>query len=150
MDFIVREMRAADKPLWAEMRHALWPEETAAGHATQLDAILESDEAWGFIVETREGVTVGFAELAIRKYANGCESQPVPFLEGIWIEEAHRRIGAGRALVAHIEAFVIARGFREIGSDAYFDNTMSHEAHRGWGFMETERVVYFRKRLAQE
>ena len=40
-----------------------------------------------------------------------------------------------------------ARGFREIGSDALLDNRASHAAHAGWGFAETERVVYFRKVL---
>ena len=41
----------------------------------------------------------------------------------------------------------MARGFREIGSDALLDNEASHAAHRDWGFSETERVVYFRKAL---
>jgi len=40
-----------------------------------------------------------------------------------------------------------ARGFAEIGSDADIANSASHAAHRGWGFVETERVVYFRKVL---
>ena len=40
------------------------------------------------------------------------------------------------------------KGFREIGSDTPLDNRASQDAHRGWGFAETERVVYFRKGLA--
>jgi aminoglycoside 6'-N-acetyltransferase I len=47
-----------------------------------------------------------------------------------------------------MEEFLIARGFRELGSDALIENHGSHAAHRGWGFSETERVVYFRKPLA--
>ena len=89
----------------------------------------------------------GFAEVSIRKFANGCETQPVAFLEGIWVEPPLRRQGIGRLLVEHIEAFAVARGFREIGSDALLDNEASHAAHRDWGFSETERVVYFRKAL---
>jgi aminoglycoside 6'-N-acetyltransferase I len=49
--------------------------------------------------------------------------------------------------MAHIEAFLITRGFREIGSDALNENHASHAAHRAWGFSETERVIYFRKAL---
>jgi len=71
----------------------------------------------------------------------------VPFLEGIWVEPELRRRGVGRALVDHVEAFVRARGFREIGSDALLGNRASHAAHAAWGFSETERVVYFRKGL---
>ena len=50
-------------------------------------------------------------------------------------------------LVAHIEAFLTARGFRELGSDSLIENQAAHEAHARWGFSETERVVYFRKPL---
>jgi aminoglycoside 6'-N-acetyltransferase I len=39
------------------------------------------------------------------------------------------------------------RAYRELGSDAAIDNSLSHAAHFGWGFSETERIVYFRKPL---
>jgi aminoglycoside 6'-N-acetyltransferase I len=147
MKATVRQVNASDLPAWAEMRAALWPEETAPVHAREIEQILGSDDTWGFIAETADGASAGFAELSIRKYANGCETQPVPFLEGIWVEPPLRRQGIGRLLVRHVEAFAAARGFREIGSDALIENTASHAAHRGWGFSETERVVYFRKAL---
>jgi aminoglycoside 6'-N-acetyltransferase I len=92
-------------------------------------------------------MTAGFAELAIRKYANGCETRPVPFVEGIWVKPQFRRQGVGARLIGHVEAFVMARGFREIGSDTLIDNRTSQAAHLAWGFFETERVVYFRKVL---
>ena len=143
----VRQMNASDRAAWADMRAALWPEATVAGHAQDIEQILASDDTWGFIAETADGAPAGFAEISVRRYANGCETQPVPFLEGIWVEPPLRRHGIGRLLVEHVEAFVAARGFREIGSDALIENTASHAAHRGWGFSETERVVYFRKPL---
>jgi aminoglycoside 6'-N-acetyltransferase I len=146
MDIHVRLMEARDRPAWAEMRAALWPEESAAEHAHGIDELLRNGRAWGFVAEVG-GVPAGFAELAIRDYANGCDSRPVPFLEGIFVGERFRRRGIGARLVAHVEAFAAARGFSEIGSDAEIANSASHAAHRGWGFVETERVVYFRKVL---
>src|SRR5262245_40742295 len=143
----VRRMETSDGAVWADMRAALWPDEGAPAHAQAIEQILASDDAWGFVAETDDGTPAGFAEVSIRKYANGCEFQPVAFLEGIWVASPLRRQGIGAALIAHIEAFVAARGFREIGSDALIDNRASHAAHRGWGFSETERVVYFRKIL---
>jgi aminoglycoside 6'-N-acetyltransferase I len=101
----------------------------------------------GFVAETPAGADAGFAEIAIRKYANGCDSRPVAFLEGIWVSEEFRRCGIGAQLVSHIESFLTARGFHELGSDAPLDNGVSQSAHVGWGFSETERVVYFRKLL---
>ena len=104
----------------------------------------------GFRGEAPDGNAIGFAEVSIRRSANGCDSQPVPFVEGIWVDPQFRLRGIGAQLIAHIEAFVTARGFHELGSDALIDNTASHAAHRGWGFAETERVIYFRKLLPQK
>ena len=144
----VREMSRADQAAWTEMRAALWPEETAAASAASIAAIFRSDDVWGFIAETPDGTPAGFAEVAVRAYANGCDTAPVPFLEGIWVKPDLRRQGVGARLITHIVAFCLARGFSEIGSDALIDNATSHAAHRGWGFSETERVIYFHKILS--
>jgi aminoglycoside 6'-N-acetyltransferase I len=143
----VREMGAADRAAWAGMRAALWPQEPENAHAEWIDEVLRSQEAWGFIAETDDGTPGGFAEVAIRKYANGCDSMPVPFLEGIWVRPELRRQGIGKALIGHAATFLAARGFRELGSDSLIDNGVAHASHRGWGFAETERVVYFRRSL---
>jgi aminoglycoside 6'-N-acetyltransferase I len=143
----VREMCAADRATWSRMRCALWPDDSPQAHGAWIDEILQGDEAWGFIAQTRDGRPAGFAEVAVRKYANGCDSRPVPFLEGIWVEAELRRQGVGKALIRHVATFLAARGFSELGSDAEIDNRVSHASHRGWGFAETERVVYFRRAL---
>jgi aminoglycoside 6'-N-acetyltransferase I len=147
MSFNVRKMDASDCAAWIDMRSGLWPDESPSMHARSVEAILAGDDAWGFIAESIDGTPAAFAEVSIRKYANGCDSQPVPFLEGIFVRPQFRRQGAGARLIAHMEAFLTARGFNELGSDALIDNHDSHAAHRGWGFSETERVVYFRKVL---
>ena len=147
MNVIVRVMGSEDRAAWSRMRSELWPSETLEEHAVGVDEVLRDDHAWGFIAETVEGVPAGFAELAIRKYANGCTSRPVPFLEGIWVRPDLRGRGIGAQLIARAAAFAAGRGFTEMGSDAEIANHASHAAHRGWGFSETERVVYFRKDL---
>jgi len=145
--FIIREMADADRAAWLEMRAELWPEETIVAHAAEIDEWYKSTTAWGFVAELPNGFPVGFAEVALRPYANGCDSRPVAFLEGIWVRPACRRRGVGVGLIAHIERLLSARGYRELGSDTEFGNTGSRAAHRAWGFCETERVVYFRKSL---
>ena len=144
----IRELTARVRAAWAQMRAALWPEESLDAHQSAIDEILGDPDYWGFIARREDGASLGFAEVALRKYANGCDSRPVPFLEGIWVAPAARRQGIGKRLVARIEAFLAEKGFREIGSDTPLDNRASQDAHRGWGFAETERVVYFRKGLA--
>jgi aminoglycoside 6'-N-acetyltransferase I len=147
MTFALREMNAADRTVWVAMRVALWPEDSADAHAAWIDRMLADKNGWGFMAATPAGKPVGFAEVALRPYANGCNGQPVLFLEGIWVRPEFRRQGIGAGLIARVAAFATQRGYREIGSDALIDNLASHAAHRGWGFSETERVVYFRKDL---
>jgi aminoglycoside 6'-N-acetyltransferase I len=147
MTFNVRQMTASDAAAWAGMRAALWPDDPPSAHLRAIAAILADGDAWGFIAETADRAPAAFAEVSIRKYANGCDSAPVPFLEGIFVKPDLRRQGAGARLIAHVQTFLTARGFGELGSDALIDNHDSHAAHRGWGFSETERVVYFRKFL---
>ena len=112
-----------DAPGWLELRQALWPE-TREAHVAEMAAFL--------------------AEAAIRSdYVNGTQSSPVAFLEGLYVAPAFRRRGIARLLVAEIICWAKARGCHELASDALLDNT----AHRALGFEESERVVFFRKRL---
>jgi hypothetical protein len=55
------------------MRAALWPEDSADAHAAEIDVVLGQDHVWGFVAEADGGAPLGFAEVAIRAYANGCE-----------------------------------------------------------------------------
>ncbi|MFY9841383.1 MAG: GNAT family N-acetyltransferase [Xanthobacteraceae bacterium] len=147
MEFTVRQMGVDDRAIWAEMRVALWPDETSQAHTEMTDDLLGDGDVWGLVAEAKDGVAVGFAEIAVRKYANGCDTRPVAFLEGVWVKPQFRRRGIGTRLIAHVEVFLAARGFRELGSDTQIDNQASQAAHLAWGFSETERVVYFRKLL---
>ena len=112
-----------------------------------IDEMRSGGDAWGLVAEAADGAAIGFAEIAVRKYANGCDTRPVAFLEGVWVKPQFRRRGIGERLIAHAETFLVARGFRELGSDTQIDNHTSQAAHLAWGFSETERVVYFRKVL---
>ena len=56
---------------------------------------------------------------------------------------------AGDALVAVAEIWARERGCRAFASDAPLENSGSHAMHLALGFEETERVVFFRKAVAQ-
>ena len=144
----IREMGSSDRAVWAGLRRELWPAHAESEDAQWVDEIIEGKDYFGFVAETDDGRAAGFAEVAIRPYANGCDTHPVPFLEAIFVKPEYRRQRVAAQLIAFIQDFVVARGFRELGSDALLANTASHAAHRAWGFEETERVVYFRKQLS--
>ncbi len=145
----VRPAVPGDARAWLSMRHALWPDASDSlggeveryftGSLTNpLEVLLAFDE---------RGVTVGFVELSIRPYVDGCETSRVAYLEGWYVAPDHRRRGVGRALVAAAEGWGRARGCTEFGSDALLDNEVSAAAHRALGFEETEQIRYFRKVL---
>ena len=142
---IIRTMSEADRTSWAGMRQQLWDSLSVEDHLGEIAEMLAAyPKCMGYmaVVDDRP---VGFAEVCIREYANGCTARPVPFLEGIWVEPAHRQRDIGRMLIGRIERDMTAQGFDELCSDADIDNKASHHAHESWGFEETERVVYFRK-----
>jgi aminoglycoside 6'-N-acetyltransferase I len=143
-------IRRADKndlQSWSEMRSVLWPSHTWNDHLSELTELLRQDSFQGWIAFNGEKY-IGFAEASIRPYANGCDSRPVVFLEGVFVDESHRNSGVGRRFVTIVEDWAKSNGITEIGSDAEFSNEMSHVCHKKWGFEEVERVIYFRKRLA--
>jgi len=93
MEFIIRQMGANDRAIWAEMRTALWPDETPLTHAKMVHELLGDGDSLSLIAEARDGIALGFAEIAVRKYANGCSTRPVAFLEGVWVRPQFRRQG---------------------------------------------------------
>lgn len=131
------------------MRAALWPDEDAdlLAHETlthfggkELGAVI-------FVAEHVDNRLIGFLELGLRPYAEGCTSSPVPFVEGWYVTAEARHQGVGRALVEAAERWALTRGFREIASDTQLKNGASQDAHAKLGFKEVERLVAFRKTI---
>jgi aminoglycoside 6'-N-acetyltransferase I len=100
-----------------------------------------------FIAEDSRGVPIGFLELALRPYSDGCDSMPVPHVEGWYVEPGARGAGIGRALMRLAEDWSKARGHTELASDTELHNDASLRAHEACGFNEVERLIKFRKVL---
>jgi aminoglycoside 6'-N-acetyltransferase I len=145
-ELLIRRAGKNDLPSWSEMRSFLWPSDTRSDHLAELTGLLEQDSVQGWVALSGPKY-IGFAEASIRPYANGCDSRPVVFLEGVWVDESYRNCGVGRNLLNAVEDWAQEKGIAEIGSDAEFSNAQSHACHKKWGFEEVERVIYFRKRV---
>jgi aminoglycoside 6'-N-acetyltransferase I len=117
----------------------------SAVHASELAVLLLNQRIVGFLALSA-GRAIGFAEASLRTdYVNGCDSRPVVFIEGLWVEPQHRRHGVARALVTAVESWTQELGCSELASDVLIDNEASLAVHRALGFEETDRVVFFRK-----
>ena len=143
----IRKIVESDRPEWVRLRDALWPG-SLSDHDVETRKYFESgpDLPVVFVAEV-DGRLVGFLELDYRKYAPGCTSSPVPFIEGWYVEPAIRGRNIGRALVDAAEAHARASGHVEIASDAELENAGGINAHLALGYEEVQRVVCFRRSL---
>jgi len=142
----IRPVKRDDQDSWLRLRDALWP---AEDHGDEIDRF--------FAAEVREPLEVliafdeeaiGFVELSIRPYAEGCETDRVAFVEGWYVEPDARGTGVGAALIRAAEEWARLQGCSEIASDTEADNVSSAAAHRALGFEETAVVRCFRKPLS--
>ena len=56
------------------------------------------------------GELVGFVEVALRDWAEGCSTRPVGYIEAWYVEPSHRRLGIGRTLIEAAEHSVHRHG----------------------------------------
>jgi aminoglycoside 6'-N-acetyltransferase I len=140
----------ADVQIWAALRHKLWPHASAGELLVEAQTFASGGDsplvAAAFIADD-EAKPMGFIELSIRPFADGCDSRPIPHVEGWYVEPNARRQGVARALMERVQEWARERGFYELASDTEVENEPSLQAHARCGFAETERLVKFRKQL---
>jgi aminoglycoside 6'-N-acetyltransferase I len=146
MDVLIREIKKSDRDMWLGMYRKLFPDNSDDALLAEIDRIFKSGKRSAYVAQVDER-PVGFAEYAVRDYANGCHSQPVPFLEGIWIDADYRGQGIAKALVSYLEQLARMAGFTEFGSDVELSNYPSQLMHERLGFKQTEKVIFYRKIL---
>jgi aminoglycoside 6'-N-acetyltransferase I len=146
---LIRPVDRADAAVWERMRTALWPDEPGS-HASDIGRYFAGGMTYPLevlVACSGAGVPVGFVELSIRPYAEGCVTDRVAFVEGWFVQPEHRGRGVGAALMAGAEEWARARQCSELASDTQLGNEASITAHKALGFEETERLVCFRKSL---
>ena len=129
------------------LAEALWPGHGPGALEKELGALLEQPEAALFLAWEGERA-VGFAQCQLRHdYVEGTEHSPVGYLEGIFVEEAFRCRGIGKALLRACEDWTRSRGCTEFASDCELENIQSQFFHEALGFREANRIVCFVKHL---
>lgn len=144
----VRPATPADTGAWARLRAALWPDAGADEHGLEAARFFSPGEPpmCAFVAEDASGL-LGFAEVSVRGYAEGCRADRVGYLEGWYVAPEARRRGIGRRLVTAAEHWARAQGCPEFASDAEAVNAESASAHRSLGFEDAGLVRCFRKDL---
>ena len=142
----IRKATPADSMALANLASRMWnhnPEELEPEFAS----LTASDEAACFLA-WNDNQPIGFAQCQLRHdYVEGCDTSPVGFLEGIYVEAEHRRSGVARALLAASEDWARSVGCSEFASDCELDNHDSLAWHLKSGFAEVNRTIWFAKKL---
>lgn len=156
-NYRIRIITAADRQGWTGLRRALWPHRSRRELEEDADIFFRSQKAGRFrrngmiatvlVAELATGNLVGFAEVDLRPYADGCQSYPVGYLEGWFVAPGTRRMGIGRALVEAAEAWAGQQGCVEMASDTEITNRSSRLAHAALHYGEVGRLVHFRRDL---
>ena len=149
----IRPVEARDVVVWAAMRNRLWPEaEMLALSNETVQFVTDPQQSRldaAFIAESEDGAALGFIELTLRAFSDGCDSMPVPHIEGWFVNPTARQNGVGRALLEAAEAWCVEHGFSELASDTELLNVESQRAHESLGFEEVDRLVKFRKLIGR-
>ena len=149
MNIAIRTASPEDRDEWVRLRWELWPDCPAERHSLEMVQILglPGMVALAFVDQK----LTGFAEVSVRSdHVEGTVSSPVPYLEGWYVQPAHRGQGVGRALISYVEQWARSNGYSEIASDAEIQNSRSIRLHSRLGFREVSRTVHFVKTLGNQ
>ena len=132
---------------FAPMVKELWPEhEVEKLERILIDYIRDRESA--VFTEVVDGKYVGVALCCLRHdYVDGCETSPVGYLEGIFVDTQHRKQGIANSLCKECEQWAKEMGCKEFASDCELTNTTSLQFHLGIGFTEENRIICFKKKL---
>ena len=115
--------------------------------AAEFSDLLKQGNAALFLAR-QSGEAVGFAQCQLRHdYVEGTSTSPVGYLEGVYVERAHRQRGVAAALLHACEAWAKGQGCTEFASDCELENADSLRFHQSLGFREANRIICFTKKL---
>ena len=145
----IRSATINDFEKWHQLRLKLWAHVSAEESLESFENVLRNhSQEQIFLAENADGELVGFLEAGLRRdYVEGCETSPVGYIEGWFVEANLRRQKIGLKLVEAAEDWARELGCREMASDCELENVVSLRAHLGVGYAEASRNIHFTKSL---
>ena len=143
----IRQATPQDRAEWLRMRATLWPECPPDMQSAEMDDYAVGEDLAVFVAVRPDGGLGGFLEASLRPSADGCDTRPVGYVEGWYVDPDLRRQGIGSLLVAAAEEWAREKGCQEMASDCLLENDVGLVAHLSLGYEEVERLIHFRKSL---
>ena len=146
MNVTIRPAVREDMDDWFKMRKGVWPDAPDEYLNFDMEDIFSSEQDMIFLASV-ENKPVGMIEARIRDYGEGCETSPVGYIEGWFVQEEFRGKGIAGSLTQAAENWAREKGCSEMASDTWLENEASIRAHLKMGYVEVERLVHFVKQL---
>lgn len=144
---MIREARKEEALVLAQMARKIWDNDSVEELKKEFEEFADNQNMVSFIIY-EDSDPIGFANLSIRyDYVEGCETTPVAYLEGIFVDEKYRNRGYGRDLIKACENWAKDRDIKEFASDCELTNLSSLAFHKDIGFEEANRIICFKKDL---
>lgn len=144
---MIREARKEEALVLGQMARKIWDNNSVEELKKEFEEFADNQNMVSFIIY-EDSNPIGFANLSIRyDYVEGCETTPVAYLEGIYVDEKYRNRGYGRDLVKACEDWAKDRNIKEFASDCELTNSSSLAFHKAIGFEEANRIICFKKDL---
>lgn len=142
---MIKVANKSDSKTLAQMAIKIWDNDSVEELEKEFDEFVDDPNMASFIKYVDEK-PVGFANVSIRyDYVEGCETSPVGYLEGIYVEDCYRNNNFARELVIACEDWVKNKGIKEFASDCELTNLGSLAFHLSIGFSEANRIICFKK-----
>src|SRR5688572_19364478 len=125
------KQRFSLRPLPIIVTLVFFGDSSSERHVTEMHAYFSGGGSLStFVAADADGSLRGFVEASLRPCAEGCTTQPVGYIEGIYVQPTFRRCGTARTLVAAVEQWAAFRGCIEFASDCDTDNEDSVRFHQ--------------------
>lgn len=144
---IIRRIKKEDRDEWLRMRRKLWPKCSLEKHVSEMKKYSSDPKFAIFVAVLEKGKLVGFVEACLRDSAEGCDTSPVGYIEGWYVEPHLREKGIGKKLARAAESWAISKGCKEMASDCFSNNKLSLKAHLAIGYKKTRGIIHFKKSL---
>ncbi|ELW9768573.1 GNAT family N-acetyltransferase [Pseudomonas aeruginosa] len=117
MQYVIRSVRKSDSPDWLRLRNLLWEADDHEAEIAEFfnGNLVEPIEV--LIAHDAAGTAVGHVELSIREDVPGLEGIKTGYIEGMYIEDAHRSTGIAMQLLRASEQWAKDQGCSAFASD---------------------------------
>lgn len=143
----IRAVNEQTLSIWASFASQVWQTK----EQVLIEKFSNNEFPFEFLYYSQSEEPIAWISLSLRHdYVEGCQANPVAYLEGIFISPNYRSQGIAKELLHFAEGWAKSRGISQLGSDAELDNLLSQKFHIKHGFREVSRTVHYVRNLNSE